>query len=462
MTNSEGVATPDQNETATRLDRDQHGINVELVDAAAMNVITGLRDAGYEALLVGGCVRDMLLGVLPKDFDVATDATPEQVCEVFRRTRLIGRRFRIAHVRFGREVIEVSTFRRQHQDEDEPSVNNRRELQGKDTALSAEGVILRDNAWGNIDEDAHRRDFTVNALYYDPLDEVLTDYLGGLDDLRHRRLKLIGKPAIRYREDPIRIIRAIRFSAKLDFELDGTTGTAIPETSHMLNEVAPARLFDELCKLFLQGSAEQAWSLICDLDLAETLFPDVDLTDHIDALIISAMRGTDDRIRDGKPVTPGFLFAVLLWDTYLDRLSQHTEFSSVVEARDSASLEVLRDQSEISSIPRRFSQFIREVWLLQPRLEERQPRNLGRLVSHPRFRAAYDFLLLRAATGEVDVSLADWWTEYQVVEGDQQDNMRSTLAPGKSRKRRRRRRRRSGDKPETGEVDGNRLDPASS
>jgi poly(A) polymerase len=221
-------------------------------------------------------------------------------------------------------------------------------------------------------------------------------------------------------------------------------------------------LFDELCKLFLQGSAEQAWSLICDLDLAETLFPDVDLTDHVNALIISAMRGTDERIRDGKPVTPGFLFAVLLWDTYLDRLSQHTEFSSVVEARDSASLEVLRDQSEISSIPRRFSQFIREVWLLQPRLEEREPRNLGRLVSHPRFRAAYDFLLLRAATGEVDESLADWWTEYQVVEGDQQDSMRSTLAPGKSRKRRRRRRRRSGAKPENQEVDGNRLDPASS
>ena len=462
MTNSEGVATPDQNDTATRLDRDQHGINVELVDAAAMNVITGLRDAGFEALLVGGCVRDMLLGVLPKDFDVATDATPEQVSEVFRRTRLIGRRFRIAHVRFGREVIEVSTFRRQHEDDGEPSVNNRRELRGKDTALSAEGVILRDNAWGTIDEDAHRRDFTVNALYYDPLDEVLTDYLGGLDDLRHRRLKLIGKPAIRYREDPIRIIRAIRFAAKLDFELDGMTGTAIPETSHMLNEVAPARLFDELCKLFLQGSAEQAWSLICDMDLAETLFPDVDLTDHVDALIVSAMRGTDDRIRDGKPVTPGFLFAVLLWDTYLDRLSQHTEFSSLVEARDSASLEVLRDQSEISSVPRRFSQFIREVWLLQPRLEERQPRNLGRLVSHPRFRAAYDFLLLRAATGEVDESLADWWTEYQVVEGDEQDNMRNTLAPDKSRKRRRRRRRRSGGKPENQEVDGNRLDPASS
>ena len=432
-------------------------------ERSPMSRMRALRDAGFESLLVGGCVRDMLLGIAPKDFDVATDATPEQVCEVFRRTRVIGRRFRIAHVRFGREVIEVSTFRRQHDDEGEPSVNNRHELRGKDTALSAEGVILRDNAWGRIDEDAFRRDFTVNALYYDPLDEVLTDYLGGLDDLRQRRLRLIGKPAIRYREDPIRIIRAIRFAAKLDFELDGATGTAIPETSHMLNEVAPARLFDELVKLFLQGHAEQAWSLICDLDLAETLFPDVELTDHIDELIVSAMRGTDERIRDGKPVTPGFLFAVLLWDTYLDRLSRHTESSSLVEARDSASLEVLRDQSEISSIPRRFSQFIREVWLLQPRLEEREPRNLGRLVSHPRFRAAYDFLLLRAATGEVATSLADWWTEYQVVEGDQQADMRGTLNPGKTRKRRRRRRRRTADKPETTqEVDGNRLDPASS
>lgn len=462
MTNSEGVATPDRIETATRLDRDQHGITVELVDAAAMNVITGLRDAGFEALLVGGCVRDMLLGIAPKDFDVATDATPEQVSQVFRRTRLIGRRFRIAHVRFGREVIEVSTFRRQLDDEGEPAVNNRRELRGKDTALSAEGVILRDNAWGRIDEDAFRRDFTVNALYYDPMEEVLIDYLGGVNDLRHRRLKLIGKPAIRYREDPIRIIRAIRFAAKLDFELDGATGTAIPETSHMLNEVAPARLFDELCKLFLQGSAEQAWLLVRDLDLAETLFPDVELTDHVDELIVSAMRGTDERIRDGKPVTPGFLFAVLLWDTYLDRLLRHTEFSSLVEARDSASVEVLREQGEISSIPRRFSQFIREVWLMQPRLEAREPKTLGRVLSHPRFRAAYDFLLLRAATGEVDQSLADWWTEYQELEGGEQATMRSALDPGKSRRRRRRRRRRSGDRPQTQDVDGNKLDSASS
>jgi poly(A) polymerase len=225
----------------------------------------------------------------------------------------------------------------------------------------------------------------------------------------------------------------------------------------MLNEVAPARLFDELCKLFLQGSAEQAWSLVRDLDLAETLFPDVELTDHIDELIVCAMRGTDERIRDGKPVTPGFLFAVLLWDTYLDRLSRHTEFSSLVEARDSASLEVLREQSEISSIPRRFSQFVREVWLLQPRLEEREPRTLGRVVGHPRFRAAYDFLLLRAATGEVDESLADWWTAYQDVEGDEQATMRGTLDPGKSRKRRRRRRRRPEGGQENQEVDGNRL-----
>lgn len=438
-----------------RLGPEEHGIAVDLVDDAAMSVVGGLREAGYAALLVGGCVRDMLLGIAPKDFDVATDATPEQVSEVFRRTRLVGRRFRIAHVRFGREVIEVSTFRRQLDEDGETAENSRKALRGKDTARSSEGVILRDNAWGRIDEDAFRRDFTINALYYDPIDEVLIDYAGGLDDLRHRRLTLIGNPAIRYREDPIRIVRAIRFAAKLGFELHGSTGTAIPDTSHMLSQVAPARLFDELCKLFLLGHSEAAWQLVRDLDLAEPLFPDVELSTHVDELILLAMRGTDERIAEGKPVTPGFLFAVILWDTYLERLSRHREHASLVEARDAASQEALRDQCEISAIPRRFTQFIREMWLLQPRLEAREAKDLGRLTSHPRFRAAYDFLLLRAATGEVGQALADWWTGYQEADGDAQAALRNALGDGKGRRRRRRRRRRGSNE----SADGDSPDP---
>jgi poly(A) polymerase len=440
---------PTRPQQPLRLGADQHGIPPALVDSAALQVVEGLRRAGFEAFLVGGCVRDLLLALAPKDFDVATSATPEEVKRVFSRARLIGRRFRIAHVRFGREVVEVSTFRRQAvPDDDEPPVRRDRSAasgQQPLTARSAQGVLLSDNVYGGIDEDAFRRDFTINALYYDPISQEVIDYTGGVEDLKGRRLRLIGDPSRRYREDPVRILRAIRFAAKLHFEFEPATHSAIAGTVHLISEVAPARLFDEICKLFLSGHAHDAWRILADQELVPYLFPDIDPVPAVLALIEEAMRGTDHRIAEGRPVTPSFLLAALLWDLYQQRLKLHQESAApIAEARETASSEAIRFQSEIMTIPRRFSQFIKEVWLLQPKLEERQSGAVERLVKHPRFRAAYDFLLLRAETGEVPAELAEWWTRYQEVDADHRAAMRQALesTDGK-RKRPRRRRKRS-------------------
>ena len=440
------MSTQEQSPTARFLSPGEHGISRQLVDAAAMNVVEGLVDAGFDAYLVGGCVRDLLLDVAPKDFDVATNATPEEVKATFRRARLVGRRFRIAHVRFGREVIEVSTFRRKADDNDGPFEGTRKDLHGRDTARSAEGMILRDNVYGTIEEDAFRRDFTVNALYYDPIDETLIDYVGGLEDIRARQLHLIGNPAIRFREDPVRILRAVRFAAKLSFNIESSTQEAIPGAAHLLADVPPARLFDEICKLFLYGGAAVAWGLVEDLELADVLFPDRGTAPHIEELIHIAMQNTDARVEEGKPVTPGFLFAVLLWNTYLEELSRHLEQMALADARPVAATDAIRLQSDLISIPRRFSQFVREVWLLQPRLEAQQSRGIDSLMGHPRFRAAYDFLVLRAQVGDVEGKLATWWTDYQEADADARAAMRQTLAPSGKRRRRRRRKRPNAEK----------------
>ncbi len=425
------------------MQKDRHGIAVELVDDAALSVVRGLRDEGFDAYLVGGCVRDMLLGFKPKDFDVATNATPEEVQRVFRRARLVGRRFRIAHVRFGREVIEVSTFRRQIDEDDVVHSYSRRDLRDKDSARSADGMILRDNVWGTVEEDAFRRDFSINALYYDPIDEELLDFVGGFEDINARRLRLIGEANIRLREDPVRILRAIRFAAKLDFDIDEDTDAAIPGAAYLISAVAPARLFDEICQLFLLGPAAASWQMMRDYGLAEILFPDHDTTERSLEFIASAMHGTDVRVAEDKPVTPGFLIAVLLWDAYHERLVRLAEQMPLVDAREAASHEVLRDQNEIAAVPRRFAQFIRETWLLQPRLESRSGKGLEKLMSHPRFRAAYDFLLLRAGIGEVEQELADWWTEIQVADEDKRNELTRSTDGGERKRRKRRRRRRS-------------------
>ena len=345
-------------------------------------MIEGLRDAGFDAYLVGGCVRDLLLGRTPKDFDIASDATPEEVREVFPRVRVVGRRFRIAHVRMRREVIEVSTFRRALDEGD-----------GRRPVVSSEGVILRDNAYGAIHEDAFRRDFTANALYYDPIGHVLLDYCDGLKDIEERTLRVIGDPVTRFREDPVRILRAVRFAAKLDLTLHADTLSAIAPTRAMLDAIPPARLFDEFGKLFMGGAGERTFEALQQHDLMAHLVP---LGEDAADLARLALANTDQRIREEKPVTPGFLLAAFLWSEFAHRM-ETAGHKPTEEQLDSQAMAVLTAQQSTLAIPRRHAYFVREVWRLQPALARRTARNVRRVLAHRRFRAAYDFLLLRSA-----------------------------------------------------------------
>ena len=397
----------------------EHAIDSTRVSGKAVAVIEKLRDAGFDAYLVGGCVRDLLLGKLPKDFDVATDATPEETRKVFPRVRLVGRRFRIVHVRMGREIFEVSTFRRPAGDQDVRSPH-----------LSDEGMILRDNLYGTIDQDAFRRDFTVNALYYDPTEDVVLDYCDGMRDIASRTLRLIGEPRIRFQEDPVRILRAIRFAAKLDLKLHPDTERAIAPICEMLTAIPPARLFDEFTKLFLTGHGERAFDLLCEHDLVEILFP---LPPHGEAVAKLALASTDQRLKENKPVTPGFLMAAFLWQEYLDRLEPAT--TAAGRQDDPASTVIATQQSTIA-IPRRHGWFVRDVWHLQPLFAERTSRNVARLLEHQRFRAAYDFLMIRCATGDAPEELGDWWTNAQTANTDE---LLRELPSGRPRRRRRRR-----------------------
>ena len=406
-----------------------HGIDRSRVSKNAVAVIDKLRSGGFDAYLVGGCVRDLLLGVVPKDFDVATDATPEDVRRVFPRVRLVGRRFRIVHVRMGREVIEVSTFRRTLDDEEDAQPQH----------LSEEGIILRDNVYGSIDEDAFRRDFTVNALYYDPVDDVVLDYCNGMADIAKRTLRLIGDPQQRFREDPVRILRAIRFAAKLDLEIHPATHDAIAPMCEMLNAIPPARLFDEFTKMFMTGHGEQTFELLCRHELVDILFP---LPPDGDVVPRLALASTDRRIKEDKPVTPGFLLAAFLWPEYVERADIALAEANGSRQRAAAAEEelarsVLAAQQSTIAIPRRHSWFARDVWRLQPMLDRRTQRNVNKLLAHPRFRAAYDFLLLRIEAGDAPEDLGQWWTEVQTREGHDPD-----ARPARDQPRRRRRRRR--------------------
>lgn len=407
------------------------------ISRAALNVLYGLKDAGFQAHLVGGGVRDLLLGREPKDFDVATDATPEQVKEVFRSCRLIGRRFRLAHVRFGREIIEVATFRA---GQPEPSPDHQ----------SDEGMLLRDNVYGNIEEDALRRDFTVNALYYNIQDFSVIDYAGGVADLEAGVLRLMGDPETRYREDPVRMLRAVRFMAKLGFVIEPETEKPIWELGDLLQGVPAARLFEEVLKLFMGGTAATAYEKLRHYDLFAQLFPDTDRAlaeqeeEFPHTLVLQGLLNTDARVREGKPVTPAFLFAVLLWEPVrLRALVLQAEGLAPYPAFQQAAGEVLQRQLQQVSLPKRFSIPMREIWSLQSRFEHTRGKRPARLVGHPRFRAAYDFLLLRAQAGEADQKLADWWTDYQQgrPQAPQQEN------EGAPRKRRRRGGRRRHKKP---------------
>jgi len=394
-----------------------------------------LQGAGYEAYIVGGSVRDLLLGKIPKDYDVATDATPEEVKKVFPRCRLIGRRFRLAHVRMGGTLIEVATFRG-------PQIST------DDDHAHQNGRILRDNVWGSLEEDAVRRDFTINALFLDPVSGDIKDFVGGYRDLSERKLRLIGDARTRYREDPVRLLRAARFIAKLGVEPVEETKQHVTEMAPLLNDIPPARLFEEVCKLFLTGHARKTWEALQRFQLTRVLFPVLDGDGKSgkaanSRMLIKSLENTDERIATGKPVTPAFLFAAIMWHPVRDQAAAmqaggENEFAALGQAAD----EVLSMQVRRVAIPRRFSVVTRQIWELQPRFKHTRGRRARSLLRERRFRAGYDFLLLRAVEdGSLQV-LCEHWTEAQ--KGVQLNT--GQRRPGERephRRPRRRRRRRS-------------------
>lgn len=408
--------------TPARLSPAEHGIRPDGIDADSIEVVGRLQSAGFHAFLVGGCVRDLLLGFEPKDFDVATNATPDEVKSVFRRARLVGRRFRIAHVRFGRNIIEVSTFRK---------------TESEGVELDSTGMILSDNEYGSLEEDAWRRDFTINALYYDPIGGELLDYVGALTDLREQRIAFIGTTSVRLAEDPVRALRALRFQAKLRFQLCSTILEALPDAALRLQAVPSARLFEEFNKLFLLGYAHAAWTAISATPLHRILFP---CTPPNSEIVSEAMQNTDARIAAEKPATPGFLIAVLLWQDYAARVQELSATHPAAVAGELAAEQCIAHQSTIIAIPRRFSLFAREVWSLQPRLTERQPRFIERVHTHKRFRAAYDLLELRARIDPTLQDVFDWWTHYQAEPASRPELVSSLPVESHPRKPRRRRR----------------------
>ncbi|MEZ5591079.1 MAG: polynucleotide adenylyltransferase PcnB [Gammaproteobacteria bacterium] len=421
--------------------RADHTVSRSNISSGALKVLYRLHNAGYRACLVGGGVRDILLGREPKDFDVGTNATPEEIRKLFRNCRLIGRRFRLAHVQFGGEIIEVATFRA---------------LNGPDPGLEPEdsddsapveaGLIRSDNVYGTIEEDAQRRDFTVNALYYDIADFSLLDYAGGLDDLQTGIIRVIGDPEVRYREDPVRMLRAVRFAAKLGFRLHPDTEAPIHKLAHLLRQVPSARLFDEILKLFISGYATQTFELLRLYGLFRHLMP---LTERClrklqagfpRTLLIRALNNTDQRVLENKPVTPAFLYAALLWAPLCDRIEILKERGlSPQEALHQAADELIEQQNKHTSLPRRFSVPMREIWALQNRFERRSGKRAMAFLTHPRFRAAYDFMLLRAEAGEPVAELAQWWSEVQTLpEAEQANAFSAPKDPSRRRPRKRR------------------------
>ncbi len=430
----------DEPTSAQIIPRSKHGISRSNISEQALKVLYRLNKGGYEAYLVGGGVRDLLLGREPKDFDVATDASPEEVKRLFRNCRLIGRRFRLAHVFFGREIIEVATFRGLAEESD----NN-------DKSVSESGVVLRDNVYGTLEEDAWRRDFTVNALYYNIRDFSVVDYTGGMADLKAGRIRMIGDPARRFREDPVRMLRAVRFAAKLGFRIDPQSERAIRDLGYLLEEVASARLFDESLKLLLAGSGVATYELLRHYQLFAQLFPEAEVSlseeeNHFPhTMLLHALENTDVRIAAGKPVTPAFLYAALLWDLVRSEAQLFARKKMPpIQAMQLAGDAVVARQVKRVAVPKRFSLQSREIWEWQERLTQNSGGRAFRLFEQKRFRAAYDFLLLRAQSGEPVQELADWWTKFQNANEQQRQAMvRANSKGGGGKKRRRRPRKRS-------------------
>ena len=415
--------------------RSQHSISRKSISDAALKVLYRLSNSGHRACLVGGGVRDLLLGVQPKDFDVATDATPEEIRALFKNSRIIGRRFRLVHIRFGRDIIEVATFRAHAED-------------SARTELDTHGRILRDNTFGDIEEDAIRRDFTINALYYDIHDYSMLDYAGGLQDIEQRQLRLIGDPTTRYQEDPVRMLRALRFAAKLDFSIEASAADAIHECGRLLAVIPPARMFDEVVKLFHSGSARRVFELLREFNLLRYLVPALDewLQDDPSELMLDfidqALVNTDSRVNTGQPVSPGFIFAVLLWPVvWHEACEMQSDRQKMIPALAQVGETVMKRQVRHISIPRRFSQMARDIWTSQPRFHRTQGKQAQRLLEFPVFRAAYDFMCIQAMVGLSPYKLSRWWTDYQADQGERS----AVEQTEKTRRPRRRRRKRSAD-----------------
>ncbi len=424
---------------ARRVPASDLGLSISDVSPAAVSIIRTLQGSGFQAEMVGGCVRDLLLGWSPKDFDVVTNATPDQIKKLFRRARVIGRRFQLVHVRIGREVIEVSTYRGS-------DTGRQEQRRGR-----AKEKMAANNVFGRRDEDVLRRDFTINALYYDPVKEVVTDYVDGLGHIQERRLEIIGDPRQRFSEDPVRMLRAVRFKAKLNLRLDAKMEKLLPRMAGTLIAVSPPRLFEEIIKVLHNGYGAVGFQALDHYGLLRFLFPSA--TRHFNeqdlnkknGLIPCALRNTDQRVADRKPVISPFLFSVLLWRQVEQAWHMKSGGNrSIFENLHRSADRVLEELHPTVRIPRRISAVMIEIWELQIRLEQRRPRTIKRLLSHRRFRAAYDFLLLRAGSGEVSDTLADWWTKIQemppadvqrMIQGLEQSKPRRKASTRRKRKR---------------------------
>jgi poly(A) polymerase len=403
------------------IQRNIHQISKTNMSANALTVLNRLNSSGYQAYLVGGSVRDLLLHKAPKDFDIATDATPNQIRKLFRNARIIGRRFKLAHILFHREIIEVATFRGSDDVDENHQTND-------------SGLLIRDNVYGTLEEDAWRRDFTVNSLYYTLTNNTIVDYTSGFQDVHDRVIRMIGEPSKRYKEDPVRMLRAIRFSGKLGFTISPETAEPIGPLSHLIAHISSSRLFEEMVKLYQCGKSELVHEMLIQYGLFSHLFSQTSkLLGHelfpVNAFIKIALQNTDKRIQEDKPVTPAFVFAVLLWFPMLDRMAQlKNEGVDPLPALEQAMSLVITEQNKSVTIPKRFTQVMREIWLLQFRFEKRSGHRAFGLLEHPRFRAAYDFMALRALAGDEEMELADWWTTFQEVPLEQQEAMVNALS----------------------------------
>ncbi|WMY76792.1 polynucleotide adenylyltransferase PcnB [Buttiauxella selenatireducens] len=424
----------------TVIPRDQHALSRKDISENALKVLYRLNKAGYEAYLVGGGVRDLLLGKQPKDFDVTTSATPDQVRKLFRNCRLVGRRFRLAHVMFGPEIIEVATFRGHHEEQ----------KSDKQTSQTGQnGMLLRDNIFGSIEEDAQRRDFTINSLYYSVADFSVRDYVGGLRDLRNGVIRLIGDPETRYREDPVRMLRAVRFAAKLNMTISPETGEPIPRLATLINDVPPARLFEESLKLLQAGHGYETYELLREYQLFQPLFPTITryFTEQGDSpmerMIAQVLKNTDNRIQNDMRVNPAFLFSAIFWYPQLEMAQKLTQESGLayMDAFALAMNEVLDEACRALAIPKRITTLVRDIWGLQLRLSRRQGKRAWKLMEHPKFRAAYDLLALRAEVenNQELLRLTKWWGEFQVATPPAQKDMLDVLGDEPAVRRRHRR-----------------------